>query len=255
MKVTLLGTGTSGGVPLIGCRCSVCLSDDPRDKRLRSAAVIRTDDGRHLALDCGPDFRQQMLREGLDDLDAILFTHEHKDHTGGLDDIRAINFLQKKPVDLYASLRVQAALQRQYDYIFEGPIYPGLPQIRMHTLEENKAITVFGVDVLPITVFHYRLPVLGFRIKNFAYITDANDVRKETIAQLQGLDVLIVNALRKEKHVSHFNLEEALEFAAELKSKQTFFTHISHQMGRHADVERELPDGVSLGYDGLSFYI
>ncbi|MBI1192281.1 MAG: MBL fold metallo-hydrolase [Bacteroidetes bacterium] len=255
MKVTLLGTGTSGGVPLIGCSCPVCRSTDPRDQRLRSSALLTAEDGKHVAIDCGPDFRQQMLRAGVGDLEAIVFTHEHKDHTAGLDDVRAINFVQKKPVALYATASVFKAIKSQYEYIFTENTYPGLPQVTLQEIDGEQPFEVAGMTFLPIPVMHYRLPVLGFRIKDFAYVTDANEILPLGMERLQGLKVLVLNALRRETHISHFTLNEALEMAAALQPEQTWLTHISHQMGLHHLVDPELPRGVSLGFDGVDCYI
>ena len=254
MQLTLLGTGTSGGVPMIGCECAVCRSADPRDQRLRTAGLVTLDDGRRIAIDCGPDFRQQMLREGVNDLEAIVFTHEHRDHTAGLDDIRAINYRRKKPVAVYATEQVQAALRRQFDYIFTPSNYPGLPQIELHTIRENEPFLIAGLTWTPIPLLHHKMPVLGFRLDKLAYITDANQILPQGLASLQGLETLVINALRQTEHLSHFSLSEALAIVDELKPKQAVLTHISHQMGLHQSVDAALPNGIRLGYDGSALY-
>lgn len=249
MKITFLGTGTSQGVPLIACPCNVCQSTDSRDKRLRSSVMIE-DRGKTLVIDTGPDFRQQMLREDVKNVDAVLFTHEHKDHIAGFDDIRAFNFLNKKKMEVYASARVQEAIRREFAYIFSDFKYPGIPEINLHLLE-NKQLSVEGVPVLPIEVMHYKLPVFGFRINDFTYITDANhisDIEKEKIA---GTKVLVLNALRREPHISHFTFAQAIELAQELNVPKVYFTHISHQLGLHTEVQNELPSNIELAYDGL----
>jgi phosphoribosyl 1,2-cyclic phosphate phosphodiesterase len=255
VKVVLLGTGTSGGVPMIGCTCPVCSSADPRDKRLRSSALITTPQGRNILIDCGPDFRQQMLRAGIRDLDAIVFTHEHRDHTAGLDDVRAFNFLHRRPMALYGTARVIEGLREQFRYIFEEKSYPGLPQVLLHELDGVTPFELGGLRWEPIPVRHYQLPVLGFRIGDFAYVTDANEIEPLGMERLQGLDTLVLNALRREKHISHFTLAEAMDIAAELSPRQTWFTHISHQLGLHASVQEELPAGINLGFDGVELYI
>lgn len=250
MKITFLGTGTSQGVPIIACTCDICMSADSKDKRLRSSVLIE-DKGKAVVIDTGPDFRQQMLREDVKNVDAVLFTHEHKDHIAGFDDIRAFNFIYKKKMDVYASARVQEAIRREFAYIFSDFKYPGIPEINLFLLE-NKQTTIHGLTFMPIEVMHYKLPVFGFRIKDFTYITDANyisDIEKEKI---KGTKVLVLSALRREPHISHFNLEQAVELALELKAEKTYFTHISHQLGKHADVQKELPEGVELAYDGMT---
>jgi len=249
LEVVFLGTGTSQGVPVIGCSCSVCQSVDPRDKRLRSSVLVRTE-GKTFVIDSGPDFRQQMLREEVNRLDGLIFTHEHKDHIAGMDDIRAYNFVQKQRVDVFATLRVQEALKRDFHYIFEENPYPGIPQINLHTID-NEPFKAAEIEVLPIQVFHYRLPVLGFRIGDFTYITDANRIPEEEKEKIKGSRVLVLNALRKEAHISHFTLEEAVALMEELQPEQGYFTHISHQLGTHRAVEKELPSFVKLAYDGL----
>ena len=249
LKIEFLGTGTSQGVPVVACDCAICQSTNARDKRLRSALFVETD-GHKIVIDAGLDFRQQMLRIGLKKLDAILITHEHTDHIFGLDDIRAFNWVQKHPTDIYAERRVQNSIKRVFDYVFEKNKYPGIPQMNLH-LVENKPFKVNSVDVMPIRGYHHKLPVFGFRIGKMAYLTDINRIEDEEKQKLQDLDVLVINALRIEKHISHFNLEEALELIEEVKPEQAYLTHISHLMGLHEDVEQQLPDNVHLAYDGL----
>lgn len=254
MRVELLGTGTSQGVPIIGCDCEVCQSTDKKDKRLRCSVLIEMDNGFTFVIDTGPDFRYQMLRAGVKRLDAILFTHNHKDHTAGLDDVRAFNFLQKKPMDIYATKQVQQALQKDFDYVFSGRDYPGLPQVNLHSINKIP-FSIEGVQIIPIEVLHYKLPVLGFRIKDFTYITDANQINEEELLKIKGSKVLIINALRKKKHVSHFTLDEATEIAKKLEVEQVYFTHISHQMGLHQKVDADLEEGMNLAYDGLEIIL
>ncbi len=249
MKVTFLGTGTSQGVPVIGCGCVVCLSTDSRDNRLRSSILVQTDKV-HFVIDTGPDFRQQMLRAGVKRLDAVLYTHAHKDHIAGMDDIRAFNFLQKKPMDMYATPEVQDALRREFHYVFTDFKYPGVPQIELLLLE-NEAFELQGEPILPIEVLHYKLPVLGFRIRDFVYITDANAIAEVELEKLKGADTIVLNALRREPHISHFTLEEAVDLAKRIGARKTYFTHISHQLGLHAEVNAELPAGIALANDGL----
>ncbi len=249
-KLTFLGTGTSQGVPVIGCQCAVCKSVDPRDNRLRTSALISVGD-KHIVIDTGPDFRQQMLRTGIRDLQGVVFTHAHKDHIAGLDDVRAFNFLNKRAMDIYATPDVQDALKREFHYVFSDFKYPGIPQLNLQSINKDSPFDVNGVGFIPIEVMHYKLPVLGFRVSDMAYITDANYIAPEEMEKLEGLDVLVLNALRKEKHISHFTLDEAIEVIEKLKPKRAYLTHISHLMGKHADVARELPDGVFLAEDGL----
>ena len=253
IQITFLGTGTSQGVPVVACDCEVCRSSDERDKRLRAAVFIEVN-GTKLVIDAGPDFRQQMLNIGLRKLDAILLTHEHTDHIFGLDDIRAFNWVQKHPTDIYAEKRVQTAIKRVFDYVFEKNKYPGIPQMNLH-LVENKPFVLNGTEIIPVRGFHHKLPVFGFRIGKLAYLTDVNRVDPEEREKLKGLDVLVVNALRFEKHISHFNIEEALELIDELKPKNAYLTHISHMLGKHEDVQKQLPDHVFLAYDGLKLTI
>lgn len=249
MKVTFLGTGTSQGVPVIACDCQVCTSPDPCDKRLRVSVLVE-ENGKSLLIDSGPDFRYQMLRAGVKHLDAILFTHEHKDHIAGLDDVRAFNYRTQKAIDVYAHTRVQSALRREFAYVFSDFKYPGIPQINLHEITGEK-LTIAGVEITPIEVMHFLLPVFGFRIGDFTYITDAKTVSEESRQLIRGSKVLVINALQREDHISHFTLSEALEFASEMGAEKTYLTHISHRMGRHEAVSASLPPGVELAYDGL----
>lgn len=251
MKITFLGTGTSQGVPVIACECSTCLSEDTHDKRLRTSLLVETDETT-LLFDAGPDFRQQMLREHVLKLDSILLTHEHKDHISGMDDVRAFNYKSQDAIDIYAEERVQKAIKKEYSYVFSEYQYPGIPKMRLNAIPEH-SFNVKGIQIIPIRVFHYRLPVYGFRIGNFAYITDANYIPEESKEKLIGVKYLVINALRKEKHISHFSLREAVDFIREVSPKKAFITHISHQMGFYAEVSKELPRGIALAYDGLSF--
>lgn len=253
MKVSFLGTGTSQGVPVIACNCRVCSSDDLRDKRLRCSVYIEWDT-HCLVIDTGPDFRQQMLREKIKRVDAVLYTHEHKDHLAGLDDIRAFNFMLGKHMDIYAGKYVEEAIRREFAYIFAEDKYPGIPLINLHTIE-NKPFQLFGKKIIPIEVSHYKLPVFGFRIDNFAYITDAKTISEKETEKLAGVHTLVINALRKEPHNSHFTLDEALFFINKVKPKQAYLTHLSHQMGLHSETEAELPEGVNIAYDGLKIIL
>jgi len=253
VKLTFLGTGTSQGVPVVACQCPVCLSDDPKDKRLRASVMIETET-LCLVVDAGPDFRQQMLTHHVRHLNGILLTHEHTDHIFGLDDIRAFNWVQKQPTDIYAEERVQIAIRRIFDYVFTIYQYPGIPQMNLHLLE-NKPFTIGDLEIIPIRGFHYKLPVFGFRVGKLAYVTDVNRLVNDEIDKLRGLDVLIINALRKEEHISHYNLKQALEIIVEVKPWKAYLTHISHQMGFYNEVQNELPENVFLAYDGLQLNV
>jgi len=250
MRITFLGTGTSQGVPVIGCNCEVCISADEKDNRLRTSAMVEVD-GNTFVIDTGPDFRQQMLRNTPTDMPKVIFTHEHKDHIAGLDDIRAFNFKYRKPIEIYASNAVQDALKREYHYVFAAQKYPGVPEVNLHTISGSESFKINGTKVIPVQLLHYKMPVLGFRIKDFAYITDANYIAPAEKEKLKHLDVLVLNALRKKEHISHFNLEEAIAVVTELKPKRAYFTHISHLLGKHNKVSPELPEDVSLAFDGL----
>jgi phosphoribosyl 1,2-cyclic phosphate phosphodiesterase len=250
VKITFLGTGTSQGVPVIACECSTCTSEDPHDKRLRTSLLLETDNV-ILLFDAGPDFRQQMLLEKVTRLDSIILTHEHKDHIAGLDDVRAFNYKSQSAIDIYCEERVQRAIRKEYSYVFSEIQYPGIPKMKLNPIPDH-GFTIKGLEIIPVRVFHYHLPVFGFRIGDFAYITDANYIPEESKEKLIGVKYLVINALRKEKHISHFSLREALDFIREISPKKSFITHISHQMGYHAEVTRELPKGTSLAYDGLT---
>ena len=253
IKATILGSGTSQGVPLIACNCLVCNSNDVKDKRLRSSIKIEVEN-KTFVIDSGPDFRQQMLRSNTKQLNALIFTHEHKDHIAGMDDIRAFNYVNKSAIDVYATERVEEALKREYAYVFSDEKYPGIPEINLINIE-NKPFIVQDVEVIPIQVYHYKLPVLGFRFGDFTYITDANFINDDEKEKIKGSKVLIVNALRREQHISHFTLEEAIALGKELQVPQIYFTHISHQLGLHTEVEKELPSGFHLAYDGLEIVV
>ncbi|MBA4302790.1 MAG: hypothetical protein C0424_01040 [Sphingobacteriaceae bacterium] len=254
MKITFLGTGTSQGVPVILCKCAVCSSSDPRDQRLRTSIMVESADGRITVIDTGPDFRQQMLREKPARVDAVVFTHAHKDHIAGLDDVRPFNFATQQDMPVYGSADVMKALEREYYYVFEPVKYPGVPKITVHTINDDP-FELNGCRFEPIRLLHHRMPVYGFRIGDFAYITDANFIEEEELDKLTGLKVLVINALRKETHISHFNLEQALEIIARLQPKQAYLTHISHQLGLHAIEDALLPPGVNLAYDGLKLEV
>lgn len=253
MKVTFLGTGTSQGVPLIGCTCKVCTSTDKRDNRLRSSVMIEHNNT-NIVIDTGPDFRQQMLREKVKKLDAVIFTHEHKDHIAGLDEVRAFNFINNMVMPVYATERVQNALKREFAYIFSGEDYPGIPKVELHTIG-SEGFTVGDMNVIPIDVLHYKLPVKAFRIGNFTYITDANFISEEEKKKIRGSEVVVINALRRNEHISHFTLAQAIDLSNELKAKKTYFTHISHQLGTYNEVSLELPPHIELAYDGLTINV
>lgn len=253
MIITILGSGTSGGVPMIGCNCEVCSSKDPRDNRLRASILLQINN-KNFVFDSGPDFRQQMLREKINTLDAIIFTHAHRDHTAGLDDVRAYNYFQQKEIDVYANSETEASLRKEYYYVFSDKWYPGLPKVNFCSIDKTP-FSIENVLFTPIEVMHYKMKVFGYRINDFTYITDANFIAEEEKAKIKGSKILILNALRKEKHISHFNLEEALQLIAELKPEKTYLTHLSHQMGKHVNVEKELPPGVFIAFDGLKIEI
>lgn len=249
MKVTFLGSGTSQGVPVIGCSCEVCSSLDFRDKRLRSSVQIEVSN-QSFVVDTGPDFRQQMLRERVKRIDAILFTHAHRDHTAGLDDVRAYNFMQRMDMPVYGTQPVLDQLKIEFAYAFMKDSYPGIPRLLLNLIDD-KPFTINGIDIIPLPVLHLKMPVLGFRIGRFSYITDANFIPESTLEKLAGTEVLVLNALQREAHVSHFNLKEALNMVETIKPQTTYFTHISHKLGLNTVVAKELPENVFLAYDGL----
>lgn len=249
MKITFLGTGTSQGVPVIGCPCEVCRSLDYRDKRLRTSIHLKIQE-QSLVVDTGPDFRQQMLRESINHLDAVLFTHPHRDHTAGLDDVRAYNYLQEMDMPVYGTDATLDQLKIEYAYAFTRHNYPGIPRLKIIAIDAAP-FEINGISVLPLPVKHLHMDVLGFRFGNFSYITDANFISEETFQRLKGTEVLVLNALQRERHISHYNLQEALEVVKKINPAITYFTHISHRLGLHAAVEKELPSNVLLAYDGL----
>lgn len=248
-----MGTGTSSGVPMIGCDCPVCTSLDSRDRRLRSSILVQSA-STTLVIDSGPDFRYQMLRSQVKKLDAIIFTHPHKDHVAGLDDVRAYNFFSGKPMEVYANEMTQAVLLREFPYAFADKKYPGVPEINLNTIA-LEPFMVGDIPVQPIEVWHLKMPVLGFRFASFTYITDANRIEEHEREKIKGTPVLVLNALRKEKHISHFTLSEAIETAHELKAGHCYLTHLSHQMGKHQEVSQTLPADVQIAYDGLQLYL
>ncbi len=248
--VTILGSGTSQGVPVIACDCNVCKSSSSKDKRTRSSIMISTKDENYV-IDSGPDFRQQILRENVKSLKGIIFTHEHKDHVAGLDDVRGFNYREKRKMDVYATAQVEKALRREFHYVFTENSYPGVPKIEVKQIDLNPFQLDKKLTLVPIQVFHHLLPVLGFRFGDFTYITDAKTIADEEKSKIIGTKTLIINALHKFNHVSHFNLEEALQFIEEIKPEKAYLTHISHLFGKHKKIEKELPKNVFLAYDGL----
>lgn len=251
LKVTVLGSGTSQGMPVIACNCEVCASTNPMDNRLRSS-ILLTIDEKNYVIDTGPDFRQQMLRKNVQSMEAVIFTHEHKDHVAGLDDIRAFNFKQNCDMDVFCTSEVEVALKREFSYIFNDNPYPGIPKVNIRNITK-KPFFIGNIEFIPIEVMHYKMPVLGFRVGNFTYITDARTITNTEKEKVKGTKILIVNALRISEHISHFNLEQALEFIAEIKPQKAYLTHISHLLGKHADIQKILPENVFLAYDGLHF--
>ena len=253
LRVTFLGTGTSTGVPMIACECNVCTSTDEKNKRLRSSILVQSNTTT-LLVDTTPDFRTQMLRENVKKVDAVLFTHPHKDHIAGLDDIKAYNFFQKKPMEVYANVLTQEALRREFFYIFAENKYPGIPSVNLNTIT-GQPFVIGDITVTPIQVNHLKMPVLGFRFGNFTYITDANHIDDKEKEKIKGSEILVLNALRKREHIAHFNLQQAIDLVEELKIPKAFFTHISHQLGLHDDINKELPAGIQLAWDGLQIEV
>jgi phosphoribosyl 1,2-cyclic phosphate phosphodiesterase len=249
MKITFLGTGTSTGVPVVACNCEVCSSDDPRDKRYRTSAMLSRGKS-NIVIDCGPDFRIQMLKHKVEDIDAILFTHAHRDHIAGLDDIRAFNYILHKTIDIYGTEVTLNTIKEQFPYIFKPGRYFGAPQLNLHTITEDP-FPIGEFSFIPIQVMHQEMKVFGYRIDDFTYITDANYIPPEELNKVRGSKIIVLNALRNSRHVSHFSLDEALEILTELKPEKAYLTHISHFLGKFDAVEQKLPDWVHLAYDGL----
>jgi phosphoribosyl 1,2-cyclic phosphate phosphodiesterase len=254
LKITLLGTGTSQGVPVIGCDCAVCRSTNLRDKRLRVSCLITTDDTQIL-IDVGPDFRQQMLKHGIKNLDAILITHEHNDHTAGLDDVRSFNFRQNFDMPIFVLPRVYDDLRQRFAYTFAEKRYPGAPAFDWNIIAYDKVFKIKNLSITPIEVMHGDLPIAGFRIGNFAYLTDAKTISEAALSKLQHLDTLVISALHHQQHHSHLNIKEAIDLVEQIKPKQTFFTHLSHHVGLHEEVIKTLPPNITLAYDDLSFEV
>ena len=252
LKITFLGTGTSSGVPMIGCDCPVCSSADKKDKRLRSSILVESETTT-LVVDTTPDFRYQMLRENVKKLDAVIFTHPHKDHIAGLDDVKAFTYFSKKPIEIYANAMTQEALKREFHYAFADHKYPGVPELNLHTIE-SEPFYVGDIKVIPILVWHLKMPVLGFRFGDFTYITDANRIDPAEKQKIKGSKAMVLNALRHKKHISHYTLEEAIDLIHELNVPKGYLTHISHQLGKYADVNPALPEGIELAYDGMQLF-
>jgi phosphoribosyl 1,2-cyclic phosphate phosphodiesterase len=249
MKVTFLGTGTSQGIPVIACDCRVCISENPKDNRLRTSILIEANN-QTIVIDTGPDFRQQMLRENVQKLDAIVFTHQHKDHVAGMDDIRAFNYKFKKDMDIYCTAEVEEALIREFPYVFSSYKYPGVPEIKVHNIK-NEPFNINGIELIPIEGLHYKLSVFGYRVKDFVYLTDVSFVSEREKEKMKGAEVIVLDALRKTPHISHFTMEQAVELLEELKPKQGYLIHISHLMGMHNEVVDELPNFIKPAHDGL----
>lgn len=246
----MLGTGTSTGVPMVACPCEVCSSSNPKDKRLRSSILVQSE-STTFVVDTTPDFRYQMLRINNRRLNAVLFTHPHKDHTAGLDDVRAYNFFQQEAMNVYANSLTEEALKREFAYVFADKKYPGVPEIILNTIDESPFF-IGDIQIVPIQVWHYKMPVYGFRFGNFTYITDANRIEEAEKEKIKGSEVMVLNALRKEDHISHFTLQQAIDLVHELQIPKAYFTHISHQLGKHDEINSILPANIELAYDGLT---
>lgn len=249
IKLTFLGTGTSTGVPVISCDCQVCMSQNPKDQRLRTSAMVEVN-GIVIIIDCGPDFRYQMIKANVNDIHALLFTHEHRDHIAGIDDIRAFNYVLNKRVDVFATEHVMGSIKTQFPYIFNSKGYLGAPKINIHTIE-NDPFFIHDIEVIPIEVMHAQLPVKGFRIGDMTYITDASQISDAELEKAKGSEILVLNALRNSKHISHFSLDQAVEIAKKADAKHVYFTHMSHFIGLHDNVNERLPENMELAYDGL----
>lgn len=254
ITITFLGTGTSQGVPVIACNCKVCSSSNPKDKRLRCSILVQSATTT-VVIDVGPDFRYQMLREKVQNLDAVLITHEHKDHVGGLDEVRAFNFVQKKEMDVYCTPHVQKELAQQFSYAFAETKYPGAPEIKIHQINSEEPITIGDITFHPIQVMHYKLPVFGFRIHDFTYITDANYISEAEMKKIEGSETFVLNALHYDSHISHYTVPQAVEVMNYIKPKQGIFIHMSHRLGLHEEEEKKLPDFIRFAYDGMKLEI
>lgn len=254
MKITILGSGTSQGVPVIACDCEVCHSTDPLDKRLRCSIMISAEE-QNFVIDSGPDFRQQMLKYGVKSLRAIIFTHEHKDHLAGMDDVRAFNYREKRDMEIFCTDEVEKALRREFHYVFSNERYPGIPNVNLNRIVNEPFKLPDGPILIPIEVMHYKMPVFGYRIGDFTYITDAKTISDKETEKVKGSKILIVNALHRSEHISHFNLEEALAFIEKIKPEKAYLTHVSHLFGQHKEIEASLPENVYVAYDGLEIEI
>ena len=254
MKITILGSGTSQGVPVIACECDVCASTDPLDKRLR-ASILISDKDQNFVIDTGPDFRQQMLRAHVKSLRAIIYTHEHKDHVAGMDDVRAFNYCERRDMEIFCTERVENALKKEFHYVFSNDNYPGIPTVHLNRIENKSFQLPDGPMITPIEVMHYKMPVFGYRINDFTYITDAKTIAPAEIEKVKGTKILIINALHRSEHISHFNLEEALAFIAIIQPEKAYLTHISHLFGKHREIEESLPKNVFVAYDGLEIEV